>query len=77
MNREQLPPDVKAAIEWIGMDLPDIVSQLGESLASLKHELRSLTREVEAMEAATEGFRPTFPRSAAWERRNPVRVLPM
>ena len=27
--------------------------------------------------ATPKGSHPTFPRSAAWERRNPVRVLPI
>ena len=27
--------------------------------------------------SSTDRIQPTFPRSAAWERRNPVRVLPM
>ena len=38
------------------------------SVATGPNEARAMTRQL---------INPTFPRSAAWERRNPVRVLPI
>ena len=38
MERDNLPDDVRAAVEWIAMDLPNIVNELGVSLRGLKHE---------------------------------------
>ena len=34
-------------------------------------------RDIRVYVRNLEDFEPTFPRSAAWERRNPVRVLPI
>ena len=57
MNREELPSDVKAAVEWLAMDLPNIVTELGTSLTGLRHELSSLTRQVEEMERANDALK--------------------
>ena len=57
VDRSKLPLDIEAAVQWLAIDLPNIANSLSESLSGLKHELKNLTREVEAMEAATEGFK--------------------
>lgn len=57
VDRNQLPPNVRVAVEWIAIDLPNIVNGLGDSLSALKHDLRNLTREVETMEVLNEGFK--------------------
>ena len=57
MDREQLPPDIRAAVELLAMELPEIVNNLGKSLAGLRHELDGLARHVEALEADNEVLR--------------------
>ena len=56
VDRESLSPDVKAAVDWIAYDLPNIVNGLSTSLAGLKNQLKHLTEEVESIEAFNEGL---------------------